>query len=201
MLTNITKKKGNKHTGSKIDVPRRRRTKHAWNLFEQKRVRSARVRKRTIPRLRVRACVQGTFDCACAVSVRTPRRNWTDRPTDRKSCEWVASPFTFNRTRWNAHTTLCCALLEVDEHVFRSIRGFLSKAWHKELSTNMKNYFKWKSTCHRSFKCDITLLNLMKQLYTYVLCKYNKNLPNLFVYVFSYLSFVYILSSKCLQFT
>lgn len=32
-----------------------------------------------------------------------------------------------------------------------------------------------------------------------MLCKYNKNLPNLFMYMFSYLPFVYILSSKCLQ--
>lgn len=140
MLTNITKKKKQAQRESKIDVPRRRRNKHAWNLFEEKRVfarvQSARVRKRTIPRLRVRACMHRDVRLRMR-GVRTHTAAKLNRPTDRKSCEWVASPFTFNRTRWNAHTTLYSALLEVDEHVFRSIRVLLSIAWHEKLLTNL----------------------------------------------------------------
>lgn len=130
-------KRRSEQTGSKIDVSRRRRNKHARNLFEERRVfarvRGARVRKRTIPRLRVRACVHRNVRSRMRGAGTHTAAKLNDRPTDRKSCEWVASPFTFNRTRWNAHTTLCCALLEVDGHVFRLIRVFLSIPWHEKL--------------------------------------------------------------------
>lgn len=79
-------KRRSEQTGSKIDVSRRRRNKHARNLFEERRVfarvRGARVRKRTIPRLRVRACVHRNVRSRMRGAGTHTAAKLNDRPTE-----------------------------------------------------------------------------------------------------------------------